>query len=60
MARAGLFVDASLFLLLVVGAVGRDLIAKHSRLRAYTVEDYDILVDLLTQWRIGVRLNDEV
>ena len=49
MARAGLFIDASLLVLLVVGSVGRELISKHRRLRgAYTAEDYDILVDLIS------------
>ena len=49
MARAGLFIDASLLVLLVVGSVGRDLISKHKRLRgAYTAEDYDILLDLIS------------
>ena len=49
MAREGLFIDASLLVLLVVGGVGRDLISKHKRLRgAYTAEDYDILMDLIS------------
>lgn len=47
MAPAGLFIDANLLVLLIVGSVGRDLIAKHRRLSEYTAEDYDILVDLL-------------
>ena len=47
MAPAGLFIDANLLVLLIVGSVGRDLIAKHRRLRAYTVEDYETLVNLL-------------
>ena len=47
MARVGLFIDANLLVLLVVGSAGRDLIAKHRRLKAYTTEDYDILVDRL-------------
>ena len=48
MARPGIFLDASLLVLLVVGSVGRDLISKHRRLRgAYTAEDYDILIDLI-------------
>ena len=46
-ARAGLFIDSSLLVLLIVGTVGRDLIAKHRRLREYTEEDYRILIDLL-------------
>ena len=47
MTQAGLFVDANLLVLLVVGNAGRNLIAKHRRLRGYTVEDYDILVNLI-------------
>ena len=47
MPPAGFFIDANLLVLLVVGRVGRDLIAKHRRLREYTAEDYDVLVDLL-------------
>ena len=31
----------------MVGSVGRDLIAKHRRLREYTADDYEILIDLL-------------
>ena len=48
MAPARLFIDANLLVLLVVGSVGRHLIAKHRRLREYTAEDYDVLVDLLS------------
>ena len=44
---AGLFIDSNLLVLFTVGSVGRDLIAKHRRLREYTAEDYEILVDLL-------------
>ena len=47
MARAGVFIDSSLLVLLVVGRVGRGLITKHRRLREYTADDYDILVKLL-------------
>lgn len=47
MALSGYFVDANLLLLLIVGNVGRGLIAKHRRLRDYTAEDYDTLLDLL-------------
>ena len=47
MPPAGYFIDANLFVLLVVGSVGRDLIAKHRRLREYTVDDYETLLDLL-------------
>ena len=45
--RNGLFVDANLLVLLVVGSVGRNLIAKHRRLQDFTSEDYDILRNLL-------------
>ena len=47
MPPSGYFLDANLFVLLVVGSVGRDLIEKHRRLRAYSVEDYEILIKLL-------------
>ena len=39
--------DANLFVLLVVRNGARDLIEKHRRLRAYSAEDYEILIDLL-------------
>lgn len=47
MPPAGLFIDANLLVLLVVGSAGRDLIAKHRRLKEYTAEDYDTLVDVI-------------
>ena len=47
----GYFVDANLLVLLVVGSVGRDLIAKHGRLEEYTTEDYEALLYLLSQTR---------
>ena len=47
MPGSGLFVDANLLVLLVVGWTGRDLIGKHRRLRDYRAEDYDILLDLI-------------
>ena len=40
---SALFIDANLIVLLVVGLVGRDLIAKHRRTRTFAVEDYDRL-----------------
>ena len=46
---AQVFIDASLLVLLVAGGAGRDLIAKHKRLKQYTTEDYDILVDMISQ-----------
>lgn len=47
-APAGYFIDANLLVLLVVGSVGRSLIAKHRRLQGYSPEDYETLVDLLS------------
>ena len=45
--RDGVYLDASLIVLLVAGLTGRAVVAKHRRLRGYTVEDYDVLtVDL--------------
>ena len=47
MPPSGYFIDANLLVLLIVGNVNRDLILKHRRLRAYTIEDYNTLLDLL-------------
>ena len=47
MPPTGFFIDANLLLLLIVGSVGKDLIAKHRRLRRFTVEDFDRLINLL-------------
>ena len=49
MARDGFLINTNLLILLVVGSVGRALIAKHRRLEGYTGEDYDALIDLLGQ-----------
>ena len=40
---SALFIDANLIVLLVVGLVGRDLIARHKRTKTFVVEDYDRL-----------------
>ena len=45
----GLFIDANLFVLLVVGATGRELISKHRRLRRFEAEDYERLLGLIRQ-----------
>ena len=45
----GYFIDANLLVLLVVGSVGREFIPKHRRLQGYTVEDYDLLLDVIGQ-----------
>lgn len=44
MPPTGYFIDASLLVLLVVGSEDRDLIPRHRRLRAYTTDDYDLLL----------------
>ena len=41
---SALFIDANLIVLLVVGLVGRDLIARHRRTRTFADEDYDRLI----------------
>ena len=40
---SALFIDANLIVLLVVGLVGRDLIARHRRTKTFVVEDYERL-----------------
>ena len=45
MQPTGYFVDSNLLVLLIVGSVGRDLIAKHRRLRRYDRESYDTLLE---------------
>lgn len=47
MTFAGLFIDANLLVLLVVGSVSRDLIPKHRRLRKFGEEDYDLLLNVI-------------
>ena len=47
MPPTGFFIDANLLVLLIVGSVGRDLIAKHRRLRRFTEEDFDRLINLI-------------
>ena len=49
MPPAGCFLDANLLVLLVVGSVDRELIAKHRRLRRFAVEDYERLLGLIAR-----------
>ncbi len=51
------FIDTNLLLLLIVGSVGRDLIAKHRRLRRFTGEDFDNLINLLYPEQVFVTPN---
>ena len=46
MPPAGYFVDTSLLMLLVAGTTDRGLIGRHRRLQGYTVDDYDLLLDI--------------
>ncbi len=49
MIRKGLYIDSSLLVLLIVGRVRQDLISKHRRLREFSVEDYQCLIDTIDQ-----------
>lgn len=40
-------VDTNLLVLLVVGSAGRELIERHRRLQDYTVDHFDVLVELI-------------
>ena len=44
-----MYVDANLLVLLVAGLTGPGMIARHRRLREYTVEDYDLLARLVAR-----------
>jgi hypothetical protein len=43
-------IDTSLLVLLVVGTASRNYIAKHKRLKAYTIEDFDLLGLILSDF----------
>ena len=57
MPPTGFFIDANLLLLLIVGSVGRDFIAKHRRLRNFTADDFDNLINLLHPEQVFVTPN---
>ena len=44
-----IYIDANLLVLLVVGATGKDLIARHRRLRTFEIADYERLVRLIRE-----------
>ena len=46
---SGFFVDANLLVLLVVGSVNTNIIARHRRLVDYTATDYETLLGLLSR-----------
>ena len=49
MRQTGFFIDSNLLVLLIVGSVGKDLIAKHRRLRQFSAADYDTLADMISK-----------
>ena len=49
MPPSGYFVDANLLVLLVAGSVDRRIIAKHKRLREFTEDDYEALMEFVGQ-----------
>lgn len=44
---SGIFIDANLLVLLIVGSIGEELIPKHRRLQRFAAEDYQTLRNLL-------------
>jgi hypothetical protein len=40
-------IDTNLLLLLVIGRAARSLLGRHKRLRAYSLQDFDLLVNML-------------
>lgn len=46
-ANKGLFIDANLLLLLLVGQIDKNFIPKFKRTTAYLVEDYELLVNFI-------------
>lgn len=46
-----LLIDANLLILLIVGTASRDYIARHKRLRAFSVEDFDALLNIVSSVR---------
>ena len=47
MPPTGYFIDSNLLVLLAVGAVDPNIIAKHKRLQAYSIEDFELLTSLV-------------
>ncbi len=45
--RSGVFVDASLLVLLVAGALDPDIIARHRRLRTFGLEDFERVQEMV-------------
>ncbi|WP_423924705.1 hypothetical protein [Candidatus Palauibacter sp.] len=45
----GIFVDANLLVLLAVGLTDRRLIEKHKPLKQFSTDDYDRLIEIISQ-----------
>jgi len=52
----GILVDTNILLLLIVGLADRSRISDHKRTKEFTHEDFDILVQILDQFKIRVTL----
>lgn len=48
----GVFIDANLLILLVIGRVSTELIKEHRRLRGFSVTDYEMLVDFAARYEV--------
>ena len=48
MPPSAVLLDANLLVLLIVGLASPDYISRHKRLRAFTIEDFELLRELLT------------
>lgn len=48
----GVFIDANLLILLVIGRVSTELIKEHRRLRGFSVADYEMLVDFAARYEV--------
>lgn len=48
--RQGYFVDSMLLVLLVAGRTDRRIIARHRRLESYSVHDFDLLANMISDW----------
>ena len=50
LARQGCFVDSMLLVLLVAGRTDPGIIKRHRRLDAYSVQDFDQLINMIDEW----------
>jgi len=49
--------DTNLLVLWIIGAVERDQIGKHKRLRSYAIADFDLLIDYLSEKEVVLTPN---